>query len=329
MFVKLFNSSYLIQLNLFFIIAILLWLDVFISPLPMVGTNGVTPFYTIAYNTLHFSPLISEIIIFILLCIESLLLNRILIKHKIINKINFLPAYVFFLFSCTDSSLLGLNPIIFSNFFLIIAFSEIFNFNESKNPYQNILTAGILTSIASLFYFPAILFLLVIILSLITYRVSDWNEFVISILGLIAPYFFLFTFYFLTDKLNNSLNNYNQYFNNIKFAEINFNVHEIISKTFISILLIPSALKLISNINSNVISLRKKYAIILFSIPLIGFCLFLTDELFLYNHLFLLLPISIVISHFLFNLKRKIWFQIIFILLFIIIISGKFYFNNF
>lgn len=325
MFVKLFKSSYLLQIHLFFIIAILLWLDVFISPLPMIKTNNVTPFYTFFYNIFHGSSFISEIIEFILLCAESIMINHIVIKNKITNKINFLPAFVFFLISCYNPNLLRLNPVIISNLFLIVVISQIFNINKSKNPYQNILTAGIFTSIASLFYFPAILFILIIILSLIAYRTSDWNEFVISFIGLLTPYIFLFTFYFLTDNINVALDNYYKYFNTIKFTEINFNIHEIISMNFLFLLLIMAILKLLRNINSNVIILRKKYEIILFSIPVIGFCLFFNDKLFKFSHLFLLLPYSIIISHFLMNIKKKIWVQIIFILFFAIIISGKIY----
>ena len=55
--------------------------------------------------------------------------------------------------------------------------------------------------VSTFFYFPSLAFVLLIVFALIVSRPFILAEWIISILGIVTPYYFLFSWLFLTDKL--------------------------------------------------------------------------------------------------------------------------------
>jgi len=72
--------------------------------------------------------------------------------------------------------------------------------NNTQNAMGTLFNIGIAIGLATFFYFPSIAFAALIILGLVLIRPFQLNEWLISLLGIIAPYYFLLAYIFLTDK---------------------------------------------------------------------------------------------------------------------------------
>ena len=71
---------------------------------------------------------------------------------------------------------------------------------NNNNPKTSIYNVAVLVGLLPLIYSPAMTFVLLLVLALILNRPLDITEWMVSILGLITPYYFLFVILFLTDQ---------------------------------------------------------------------------------------------------------------------------------
>jgi hypothetical protein len=98
--------------------------------------------------------------------------------------------------------MLELHPILFSNLFLLFALSKMMNSYRKDIAFSQVFDAGLLISIATLFYFPCIVFFPMIGVALIIFRPFLWREWVISFIGVLVPYIFVITYYFWKGTLD-------------------------------------------------------------------------------------------------------------------------------
>ncbi len=222
MFVKLFDTNNPLALILIFITGGIFWADSFIHPVLISEQTIIMPFYYLIFSILNNNVYLFVIIAFLILFIEAIILNQIVIKNKIFARNSFLPALVYMLLLSSYSSLQTLTPVIIANLFLIIALQKIFDIYDDEEPYAKVFNIGFLASLASLFYFYSLFFLVVIWASFIIYRIYNWREWLISLIGIITPYLFIGVWLFWHDKLNIILYQFLSY-----FRELNFNIHHI------------------------------------------------------------------------------------------------------
>lgn len=144
-------------------------------------------------------PRLSSILALGLLIIQSFIFNKIINNHYLLPKETYTPAITYLLLMSMDKSLLTLHPVLLANTFIIFALKRLLESYKLKNAFSNIFDASLLLSISSLFYKPTFALLPVLIISIYTFRPIIWREFAILILGIITPYVFVQSFYFLTN----------------------------------------------------------------------------------------------------------------------------------
>jgi hypothetical protein len=71
---------------------------------------------------------------------------------------------------------------------------------NNKNARSALFNIGIIIGISTFFYFPSIAFAILIIVGLTLTRPFKLAEWLIALLGIITPYYFLLSYVFLTDK---------------------------------------------------------------------------------------------------------------------------------
>lgn len=108
-----------------------------------------------------------------------------------------LPAFFYAVLTLGFTQMHYLSAELLASAILVFVFFRIFNTYKSESTSINFLDAGLLVSVASLIYFPAIFFLLFLFCSLIILRPFHWREWVFVFVGLLLPYFFLFSIYYL------------------------------------------------------------------------------------------------------------------------------------
>lgn len=134
--------------------------------------------------------------------INGFLLNNLISRFDIFPIKNYFPLLFYVLFMSGFKTQLIAHPILFSHTFILFGLFRIAQSNRLDEALGKYFEAGALFSVASLFYFPSILLYPTVWVALIVIRPFVWREWLTSILGLLLPYWFVFTWYFWFDGIN-------------------------------------------------------------------------------------------------------------------------------
>ena len=114
-----------------------------------------------------------------------LILNFIIKKNKL-TQVN---SYALFLFSCfilTVPNLFKESEIVFSSLFLLLALRRILSLSSKKSIQKKIIDASIWISVATLFYFWSILFIILLYVAIIQLSSKNYKLNLIPIVGVIS-----------------------------------------------------------------------------------------------------------------------------------------------
>lgn len=201
MFIKFFKSNNASALLFLPAIAIVIWVFGFIHP-TVLPVKHTMPLYELMAGSFINIPWLSCLIALILVVGEAFLLNFIVNENEVLSKQNYLPALFYIVFMSNNNAMLTLHPLLFGNLFLLLAIQKLLSSYRKDKAFSEAFDAGLLISIASLFYFPFAVFLPLLGIGLIILRPFNWREWLISFIGALIPYLFVITFYFLYDKLD-------------------------------------------------------------------------------------------------------------------------------
>ncbi len=160
------------------------------------------PFYDLISNAISKFHWLNVLIALILVLSEAFLLNYIISENALFAKQSYLPALFYVLFMSNNNAMLTIHPLLFANLFMIFAIDQLLNAYRKDKAFAEAFNAGFLVSIASLFYFPYIVFIPVLGIAFVLLRPFIWREWIISIMGVLLPYFFVITYYFWNDCLS-------------------------------------------------------------------------------------------------------------------------------
>ncbi|HRG59792.1 MAG TPA: hypothetical protein PK323_12605 [Bacteroidia bacterium] len=180
---------------------LVIWIPAFqnAATIPYNNTMPLYEFYARGANNL---PFIHNYLAFLMIVVESILLNYILNKFEIMAKKTAMPAIFYCLLMSCCKPLTHFYPLLFSNFFILLALFKIGLSYRVEEAFSSIFDASFFIAISSLFYFPSIIIYPLIWVTLIVIRPFVWREWIISMIGLILPYVFVIVYYFWTDKVN-------------------------------------------------------------------------------------------------------------------------------
>ena len=201
MFIRFFKSNNASALLFLPLIAIVIWVFVFIHPIILPIKHSM-PLYELMAGIFVSIPWLSTLIGLILVIGEAFLLNFIVNENEVLEKQNYLPALFYIVFMSNNDAMLTLHPLLFGNLFILFALHKLLSSYRKDNAFSQAFDAGFLISIATLFYFPFVVFLPLLGVGLIIMRPFNWREWIISFLGASIPYLFVITFYFWNDRLD-------------------------------------------------------------------------------------------------------------------------------
>ena len=199
---KLFEKSTVLQVVFILAATALLWIKAFVNPQPMAAAGYFAPLYTLLEG-LSLSPLLSTSIAMILVLLGGFLFNLMLAKAGIASQNSLLPTMMFIAAMSASSPSLSpqllaalitigvVNMLMLHSTLLTVASDKIFG-------------AAALIGIASMFYLPALTLVVAYLLIAINYRLYGWRDWMVFLLGLLAPYLLLWTVQFLNGTLMDS-----------------------------------------------------------------------------------------------------------------------------
>ncbi len=145
-------------------------------------------------------PIIYSIIAFLLLYIQAITLNKLLNNHRLLPKPNYLAGMSYLLITSLFTEWYILSAPLIINTLLIWVLSRLCNLYNNPNAKTILFNVGMITGVASLFYFPSVAFSLLIIVGITITRPFKLPEWIIALVGIITPYYFLGAWFFLTDR---------------------------------------------------------------------------------------------------------------------------------
>ena len=324
MFIRFFRSSFFVQYAFVFVIAIVLWIPALINPQTLVFENTEnTMLFNVFDRLLNQMPRIGTIVTFIFLLIQLFFFNLILRSNNLITKNSSAAAFVFVLLFSLAPLQTGFYPFAMINPLLLTMLHSLFSLYELEDIEFPVFKVSILASVISLFYFPAILLLCYIWIVLFIIRASSSRIWIISLIGFLCPYFFIASYFYLTDQLTNQIDLFLNSFDRFGLPEFDFSSWSVVSVIVLILILFLFALNIVYNTNSDKkISLRKKIAIAVM-LPLMAIPMFFFTQTPIAQNSLLFVGMAIIISVAMAHLNKSRFMNIVLLmLLFLLIINN-------
>ena len=258
---------------------------------------------------------LKQAVMFFLVYVSVLLLDFVVSKNSLTKKNNY-EILLFSLFILLIPQSILDWKIIVSNLFVLLSLRRTISLRSQKAVMKKLFDAGFWIGIAALFYFWAILFIVVIFAALIFFSESKLKLWIIPFTGLVVV-FILTTCYSLWyygdmywfTQLNYQIDfNYNHY-NSLSF---------IIAITVLLSFGIWSSFFYLQNLRSKMKTLKPAFKIIQTTFLVAWALVIVSPEKNGSEFLFLFAPLSIITTNYIETIKEK-WFKEVFLATFIII----------
>ncbi len=146
-------------------------------------------------------PFVYSLIAFIFIYTQALSFNRLLNNRKLMQKPNYLPGMSYLLITSFFPEWNILSSSLILNTLLIWVWAKMSSLYNNPHAKSTLYNIGMVIGITTFFYFPSLAFGLLIIFALLITRPIKVAEWLISILGILTPWYLLFAWLFLTNRL--------------------------------------------------------------------------------------------------------------------------------
>ncbi len=163
--------------------------------------NGLFSFLLSKYF-FALSPFIGILIYHILVLFQALFINTIFSNHHMYGRANYLPAMVYILLTGVFAEWGNLSPSLFINTLVIGLYAYTLQLYNNPNPKTLIFNMGLLVGFIILLYHPLALLIVAALFAVMIIRTFNPSEWIVLLLGIISPFYFLFSYLFLFDKFS-------------------------------------------------------------------------------------------------------------------------------
>lgn len=150
----------------------------------------------------HSNPIIYPLLAFALIFLQAIQLNQFMNAQRMMSRPNFFPGMSYMLITSLLPEWNYFSAPLIINTILLFVLSGLFKIYNQSNAKGAIFNIGLALGVASFLFFPAITFLIWILLALAVMRPFKLNEWVLCIVGIITPYYFYGIYLFITDQWN-------------------------------------------------------------------------------------------------------------------------------
>lgn len=194
---RIFRTDIFLQSIIILIVAGVMWFGAFADPQPLTMIGGGQLYYWLMGLL---SPLVGTIIGLIFVLVEGFLLNSMLYRYKLISQSTLMPMlfYVIAMSVCTPT----LTPIVLGSLLLLLAVDQLMLDSTLLSlPLDKIFGAAACIGLATLFCPAMAVFFIPMVVTMINYSLYGWRDWTMLVLGALAPYILLETYFYLDDQL--------------------------------------------------------------------------------------------------------------------------------
>lgn len=201
-----FRSNHPFNVFLIFFTGIILRIHLFTNPVKPALLKADGFLYVWLVNDLQsvFGPqsILFTILGYLFVFIQAILLNTFVNKHKMFGKPNYLTAFAYIVLTALRPEWWAFSSALVLNTAIIPIWNNMVALYKNQHAKSNLFSTGLIIGICSFFYFPAALFFLLLLVSVLIMRPFRMPEWITGILGFITPYYFLASISYLLDKWN-------------------------------------------------------------------------------------------------------------------------------
>ncbi len=139
---------------------------------------------------------------FIVLFVEATVLNTQVNRFRVLPGVSFFVAFCFLLFSSFFISWNVFSAPLVAGLFMLLLVRQFFRLYDHPTGRTAAFNLGLIVGMAGLIYLPALVLLLLVWFALLVSRPFRLAEWILVVVGLLCPYYFVATFLFLTDQLS-------------------------------------------------------------------------------------------------------------------------------
>lgn len=146
-------------------------------------------------------PAILAVLYHSLILIQAIRINFLFDEQRMFSKSTFLAAMTYILLTAVFKEWANITPALVINLMVIWLFALTTKMYGAQNPKSLLFNIGLIIGICIIFYHPSTLLILVAMFALLIVRPFNLTEWIVLLMGAISPFYFLFSFLFLTDRL--------------------------------------------------------------------------------------------------------------------------------
>lgn len=266
--------------------------------------------YTEPLSNLLFTPIqllsnsksILQSVGFVLAFAIAIWLNATITSNKILQSRTYTTAILFLLLLSLVNNFATLLPQLVALFFALRILQKSLTIIKDEKPFGDIFDLGWLSSLATLFYFPAIWLFPFSLMALVILRPFSLREWLMAATGFIAPLFLVFAIYFWFDKTHELVYNLINLPNTTPF-NFSFTASTIVAAITLAVLFLLSTSALPRILFSNAIQIRKFSMLLLLMVALTLLSALFQSSFQIWHFSMLCLPLSILCAMYFQSLK--------------------------
>ena len=194
------------DLNLVFLVLLSLALHfhVWLHP-PLVVANesdGVLSYFLHHYLQ-NLSPLMLIVLFHVIIISQAIRLNILLSNFKMFQQISYIPAFTYIILTAVFPYWDVISAGLIANSLVIWILVKLLRLYDQSQPKTLEFNIGLIVGLSIILYEPIAILILVVLFALIIIRPFQLAEWIVLLMGILLPFYFIFTYVFLIDNIAN------------------------------------------------------------------------------------------------------------------------------
>ncbi len=260
------------------------------------------------------SPMANVFLAALIVFVQALIFNRIINNHGLLAKPSYLPALLYITGASLFMQFLLISPMLIGNFIIILIIDKFLKLAKTANAMSIMFDVGMLIALGTLIYFPFIMLLLMLWLSLLMYRPFNWREWISGLIGFLTIFSFVAVFYYWNDKLDRFIDILQPLAN--KFPnKIQINLDDYLVLIPVGIIMILAAIQLRENFYRSFISTRKAFQMLFFMFIVSMLSFYTKPGVTVAHFLLCVAPGAVLLAYYFSNAKKRWVYESLFAIL--------------
>ncbi len=322
--IRFFSGNNPLNVITLFFLGIFIKLPYFITPvIPQAGTTDGF-LYVELLKTLQQTgsafPALYPVLAYILLFTQAITFNGLINDQKLFVSPNYLLALSYLLITSIVPEWNVLSPVLIINTILVWAWPRMVGLYNHPKPKTVLFNIGLGFGISSFFYFPSVFLLLLLIVALLLFRPFYVTEWLVAILGILTPFYFLLVYFFVWDHWETVYSLVPK--QSLRLPTVTFNWKFWVEFSLIIFPLIIGLLMSLKFSARMLVQTRKSWSYMMFYLIIAMFIPFINSYAGLTHWILAVVPVSLFHAAFYFYPKKKKFSELIFWLSLIWIVAN-------